>query len=137
MQESSTAASSSEHELERSSEKARIFSAAVCFAGVFSFSYFLSEIIAMPLLWYYPLQRRWELSITPSAGLMMGWYGKVLLSLLLATLFSAALYIVLRSRRRTLPDGVQGFLDLLSMSSVVFVLYYIARSLAYRVPGGP
>ena len=121
----------------QNAEKSRRFSAGVCFCFVYSFSYFFTEVVTVPLFWYFPLQRRWEFALQPSEGLLMGWYGKVLFSLLIASICSGALYSVLRWRRRQLSPALQGLLDLSAMSSTLFVLYYIARSLAYRVPGGP
>ena len=115
-------------------EKSRRFSAGTCFVMLYASSYFLTELISVPLLWYFPLQRRWEWALTPSDGLLMGWYGKVLFSWLLASLGAGLLYAGLRWQRKILPAGVQGLLDLGAMSSVLFVLYYIARSLAYRIP---
>ncbi len=111
------------------------FSVAVLFVWLYAGSYLLTEWIPVPLVWYFPLEQRWEMAIHPSAGLKMGWYGKVLVSLLSASLGALLLAAFLRWSQRELPEGLQGFLDLCAMSTVVFALLYIARSLSYRVVG--
>jgi len=111
------------------------FSVCVLFVWAYAGSYLLTEWIPVPLLWYFPLEHRWEFALNPSDGLKMGWYGKVLLSLLTASLGALLMAAFFRWSERELPDGVQGFLDLSAMSTVVFLLFYIARSLSYRVVG--
>lgn len=107
-----------------------LYTLAVCFSFLYAMSYFVTEIVQAPLLWYYPLEHRWAWGSKPPPGLMMGWYGKVLLSFALALVGTGALALVLR--RREPGPAVQGLLDLAAMSTIVFVLYYIARNLAYK-----
>lgn len=110
------------------------YAIAVSFCLLYSFCYFLTELIPLPMFWYYPLEHRWVYGATNlPKGLMMGWYGKVLLCLLIATAGSGLLALTLKLTRRELPAQLQGLLDLAMMSSVLFALYYIARSMAYRV----
>lgn len=111
------------------------FSVAVFFVWLYAGAYLLTEWIVLPLPWYFPLEHRWEMAAYPSTGLKMGWYGKVLICLLLASLGALLLAGFLRWSQRELPPGLQGFLDLSAMSTVVFVMFYIARSLSYRVIG--
>ena len=115
------------------SSKANTYAVAVCFTFVYALSYFATEVLPTPLLWYYPLENTWLYGGNPPPGLMMGWYGKVLLSLVLAALGSGLLWAGLRLTRREPGPNLLGLLDLAAISSVIFVLYYIARSLAYRV----
>lgn len=112
--------------------RTQIYAVAVCFCLFYAFSYFATEILPAPLFWYYPLERKWVYGSNVPPGLMMGWYGKVLLSLLIAALAAGTLALGLKLTRRELSPALQGLLDLSTMSMVIFVLYYIARSLAYR-----
>lgn len=106
---------------------------AVSFAGIYTLTYLLTELIPVPLLWYFPLERRWEYTLTPSAGLVMGWYGKVLFCLGLALLSTALLALGLKLSRRDSPQGLQGLLELGTMASVLLTLYYLAYTLSQRV----
>ncbi|MGV3523985.1 MAG: hypothetical protein ACO1RX_07160 [Candidatus Sericytochromatia bacterium] len=106
---------------------------AVGFAGIYTLTYFLTELIPVPLLWYFPLERRWEYTLTPSTGLVMGWYGKVLFCLGLALLSTALLALGLKFSRRPSPQGLQGLLELGTMASVLLTLYYLAYTLSQRV----
>ena len=56
-----------------------IYALAVCFAFFYALSYFVTEIVPAPLLWYYPLERRWDFAVE-AVGLAMDWYGRCLLS---------------------------------------------------------
>lgn len=109
------------------------FSVAVCFVFLYSLSYFATELLKVPLFWYYPTEHRWVFAESPPAGLMMGWYGKVLFSLMFAGLGAGLLALGLKLSRRELPAGLQGFLDLATMCMVLFTLYYLANSLAHRI----
>ena len=109
------------------------YAVAVAFVFLYALSYFATEIVQAPLLWYFPLEQRWLYATHPGSGLVMGWYGKVLLSFMIAGLGAALLALGLKLGRRELGAALQGLLDLAAISMVVFVLYYIARSLAYRV----
>lgn len=114
--------------------KQSLYAIAVSFCGVYAFAYFITEIVPVPLLWYYPLERSWAYgtgNLPP--GLMMGWYGKVLFCLVVASLVSGLLAASLKLSQRELPPAAQSLLDLAAMSSVLFALYYIARSMAYRM----
>jgi len=110
-------------------DKQRTFSLAVGFSFSYCLTYFLSLLLPLPLLWYLPLERRWSFGWAPTSGLIMGWYGIILLSLGTALLTTCLLYGLLRWRGRPLAASGQGFLDLCLMSAVVFTLYFIARSL--------
>ena len=109
-----------------------LYALAVCFCFFYAASYFLTELIQAPLLWYYSLDRIWVYGSSPPPGLKMGWYGKVLLSLLIAAVGTGSLAAGLRLSRREVGPQLQGLLDLAAMSTIVFVMYYIARSLAYK-----
>ena len=111
-------------------ESAYILALALLVLG-FAGSYFATELFAAPLLWYFPLEHRWELSATPSAGLKMGWYGKVLLSALIG--FGLSGLGLTLARLKALPNQVPIFVQMAAMGSTLFALYYFAKSMAYRV----
>lgn len=114
-------------------KRSHLATLAVGFAGVYTLAYFLTELIPVPLLWYFPLERRWEYTLTPSAGLVMGWYGKVLFCLLLALVSNLLLALGLKFSRRSSPPALQGLLELGCMASILLTLYYLAYTLSQRV----
>lgn len=111
----------------------QVFSLTVAMVFFYAFSYYLTDVIPTPLLWYFPLEHRWEFALSPSQGLAMGWYGKVLFCLGLTALGTSLMAFVLKLKRGGIKPGAQALFDLLAMSSVLFVLYFMARSLALRV----
>ncbi|MGE3723939.1 MAG: hypothetical protein AB7I41_00195 [Candidatus Sericytochromatia bacterium] len=96
----------------------------------FSGSYFLSEIFPFPLWWYYPLDQHWEFGIVTSQGLRMGWYGKLLLSVIFSLGVSFFASLGLRFMPSDPPEALVDFLTLASMGMTLFLLYYIARILS-------
>lgn len=96
---------------------------------LFSGSYLFTEILPAPLWWYYPLEQRWEFGIQTSPGLRMGWYGKILLSSLVALSFTGLVCMGLYLWRKTPALALRHWVNLATMSMIVFVLYYLARSL--------
>lgn len=101
---------------------------------VFGFAslYFLSELFPVPLFWYFPLENRWEWAVTPGPGLKMGWYGKVLFCLVGSGFLALIGGLVARIKTRSLT-AFQTLAEMAAMGSVLFVLYYLAKSMAYRV----
>lgn len=114
-------------------KREQIYALVVCFVFLYAASYYFSGVLPVPMFWYFPLDRHWEWTLQPSAGLKMGWYGKVLCSWGVGLVGTALLALYLRWRQRSLSASVQGLWDLLAMTSVVFALYYLAHSLALRV----
>ena len=98
----------------------------VCFSGC----YFLTEIIPIPLWWYYPLDQHWEFGLITTPGLKMGWYGKLLNCVSFSLILSGLGWVILRQTDRVLSETIRAILDLTAMSISVFTLYYIARSLS-------
>ncbi len=102
-----------------------------CFVFIYSLSYLLTEIFPIPNLWYYPVARQWAWGITPPEGLKMGWYGKVLWSVVSATGLTGiwALCWPLWKKRH---GFWLAFFDLWAMATTSYLLFYIARSLSTR-----
>jgi len=113
--------------------KQQVFSLTVFMVFLYAMAYYLTDIIPTPIFWYFPLEHRWEFALTPSQGLVMGWYGKVFICCLFALLGTGILALIFRLKQQAFSPAVQAFFDLLAMSSVIFVLYFLARSLALRV----
>ena len=101
------------------------------FVFAYSLSYFLTEILPVPNLWYYPVLRHWEWGANPSAGLKMGWYGKVLWSCGLSS-FLTLVWGLLWPLWKKHADFWNSLFDLGAMASTVYVLFYIARVLSTR-----
>ena len=101
------------------------------FVLVYSLSYFLTEILPYPNLWYYPVLRRWEFGFNPSAGLKMGWYGKVLWSVSVSMLWSMLWALLWPLWKKHASFWLACF-DLGAMASTLYVLFYIARVLSTR-----
>jgi hypothetical protein len=98
----------------------------ICFSG----SYFLTEIIPVPLWWYYPLDQHWEFGLLTTPGLRMGWYGKVFTCLIFSLSLSGLGWLILSQTDRVIPVNARILIDLTALSVCVFTLYYIARSLS-------
>lgn len=111
----------------------RLFSACLLFVWLFNAIYFLTELAPFPNLWYFPLEQRWQWAAVPDAGLKMGWYGKVLIAMGLATGGAVGLWGLLKWGQRQLPAALQDFLAISAMGLTLFTLYYLAHSMAYRV----
>lgn len=101
------------------------------FVFVYCLCYFLTEVLPYPNLWYYPVLRRWEWGLNPSEGLKMGWYGKVLWSLVSATGFTGLWALTWPLWKKRATFWLQ-FFDLGAMAATVYVLFYIARVLSTR-----
>jgi hypothetical protein len=75
---------------------------AVCAAIVaFDLGFLSPSFVSVPVLWYLPLLRRWELVLRPD-GLAMDWYGRLLLGGLLG---AATLLLGSLARRRAPSDS--------------------------------
>lgn len=101
------------------------------FVFAYSLSYFLTEILPYPNLWYYPVLRRWEWGVSPSEGLKMGWYGKVLWSCGISSLLTLG-WALLWPLWKKHADFWLSLFDLGAMASTVYILFYIARVLSTR-----
>lgn len=109
------------------------YSLTVWFCFVYTLAYFVTEFVRAPIWWYYPVAHQWFYGSTPAPGVMMGWYGKVLLCLEIALPLTGLAALGLRLSRRELPAEAQGLLDLATMATVVLTLFHLANSLAHRV----
>jgi hypothetical protein len=63
----------------------RVFAALLAARAIFGLVYIAVAVGRLPILWYHPLERSWELAGRPS-GFAMGWYGTTLAALLAAAL---------------------------------------------------
>lgn len=106
------------------------FPIAAAFVCAYSLFYFLAEIVAFPLWWYYPLEHRWAFAWSPDAGLPMGWYGRLGLCALAGVASAGITALFLRWRPQSHQQSAWALLDLSAMAVTVFALYYIARVLA-------
>ena len=75
----------------------RIFVAFLVARGVFGLALLGASLRRFPILWYYPLQRRWAFEVAPQ-GLGMGWYGATLFALAVALASGAFVVAAFRSR---------------------------------------
>lgn len=102
-----------------------------------SLAFVLPSFLKVPVLWYYPLQRRFALETLPSA-LAMDWYGRSLLALVAGLLIGALAYAV--CRRREGGEGKEGadrtptLFVLWAATATVFAMASCAYQLALREP---
>jgi hypothetical protein len=61
----------------------RVFAGILAARAIFGLVYLSVAAGRLPILWYHPLERSWELTSHP-AGLAMGWYGTTLAALVAA-----------------------------------------------------
>jgi hypothetical protein len=101
---------------------------ALCFGSTYTLTYLLCQLLPLPLLWYLPLERRWVFGWPPTEGLIMGWYGMLLNSMVIGLLCSALLFGWQRLRPPADTSG-RHLGDLCLMAVVIFSLFFIARSL--------
>lgn len=93
--------------------------------------YFLTELVQFKIWWYFPLNHRWEYAITPSEGLKMGWYGKLIFCFMYSIPLSLMSFLLFKTFKFKSKE-TQVILDLLTLSSVLFTLYFMAFSMATR-----
>jgi hypothetical protein len=106
------------------------FPIAAAFVCTYSLVYFLAEIEAVPLWWYYPLEHRWAFAWTPDPGLPMGWYGRLFLCMLAGSGSAGITALYFHWRPNSHRQEAWALLDLSAMATTLFALYYIARVLA-------
>lgn len=84
------------------------------------------------VLWYYPLEHRWALEITPE-GLAMDWYGRTLVAGVLAIV---AYFVALALARRSKPLGQRGHTlwTAWMATAVLLAMALYAHQLATRRP---
>lgn len=61
----------------------RVFAGILAARAIFGLVFLSVAVGRLPILWYHPLERSWELGSHP-AGLAMGWYGTTLAALVAA-----------------------------------------------------
>lgn len=112
--------------------QARALLIALCAGDIASsLAFVLPGFVKIPVLWYYPLQRRFALEALPSA-LAMDWYGRSLLAILAGLLIAALAYAVCRRRE---GDGrVPALFVLWAATATVFAMASCAYQLALREP---
>lgn len=106
--------------------KQQVFSLAVCFCLVYTLAYLITEMVQVPIFWYYPKTQVWFWGLNPPAGLKMGWFGKVFFAIGLASVVAATLAMIYKVFKWQPGEDLQGFLDLAMMSSLLFTMYFIA-----------
>lgn len=109
---------------------------ALMFAGsiatiVFALTFAYPAYDPVPVLWYYPLERRWALEVGATA-LAMDWYGRCLLAAVVAAASTAALYPL--GRRLRLRDGAFRILTAWALTATLLVMGFYAWTLARRDP---
>lgn len=67
---------------------ARVFAAFLVARAVAGLVYLAVSLGGSPVPWYFPLERRWEITARP-AGLAMGWFGVTALAIAAAALAGA------------------------------------------------
>lgn len=98
----------------------------------FEAAYLLSELVPVPVWWYFPLEHRWEWLSSPGSGLGMGWYGKVLLCLGVGGSLGGMAYGWMAWWRRPIPHEWFGLLDASVISLTLFDLYFMVKTLVGR-----
>ncbi len=84
------------------------------------------------LFWYYPLERRWALEIKPSS-LAMDWYGRCLLSTLVALIVFAIIQVIAR-RLRPLTRRGHNLWAAWMVTATLLAMSLYAYQLATRNP---
>jgi hypothetical protein len=95
---------------------------------VFCWSFAFLLLHPMPTLWYYPLEHRWAWE-THSTGFAMDWYGRTLVSIMVAGLGGAMSWGILRRRAPLSPEIQDGWMGALVVSIVFVVLVIVVTSL--------
>ena len=98
---------------------------------VFCWSFAFLLLHPMPTLWYYPLEHRWAWETQPS-GLAMDWYGRTLVSIMVAGLGGALSWGILRRRAPLYPEIQDGWMGALVVSIVFVVLVIVVTSLGHH-----
>ena len=71
----------------------RVFAGILAARAIFGLVYLSIAVGRLPILWYHPLERTWELAGHP-AGVSMGWYGTTLAALVAAAVGGALTFAV-------------------------------------------
>jgi len=101
-------------------------------AIAFALSFAWPAYAPTSVFWYYPLERRWALEVKPS-GLAMDWYGRCLLSTLIAVVAFAVVHLVAR-RLRPLTRRGHGLWAAWMVTAVLLAMALYASQLAMRNP---
>jgi hypothetical protein len=102
--------------------------AAIAFALSFAFPAYNP----ISLFWYYPLERRWALETRPSA-LAIDWYGRCLLSAVVAIVAFAVIQVIAR-RLRPLTSRGHNLWAAWMVTAVLLAMSLYAYQLAARNP---
>jgi prolipoprotein diacylglyceryltransferase len=106
---------------------------ALCAAAIgFALGFAWPAYAATSLFWYYPLERRWALEVRPST-LAIDWYGRCLLSTLIAAAAFGLVYLVAR-RLRPLTRRAYNLWAAWMVTAVLLAMSLYAYQLASRVP---
>lgn len=109
--------------------------AAACLGTIaFCIAFVVPQFTGQAVLWYFPLERNWELT-TPPATLAIDFYGRLLQGVLVAAVTVAlTLAITRRLKTQKLPQKAASLLAAWAIAFVVLVMMYYAWTLAFRVP---
>lgn len=107
--------------------------AALCAAAIgFALSFAWPAYAATSVFWYYPLERRWAFEVKPSS-LAIDWYGRCLLSALVAAAAFAIVYFIAR-RLRPLTSRGHNLWAAWMVTAVLLAMSLYAYQLATRNP---
>jgi hypothetical protein len=109
--------------------------AAACIGTIaFCVAFVLPQFTEHAVLWYYPLDRAWELTARPE-GLAMDFYGRTLQGIVAwGIAVVASLAITRRVRTERLSQRMASLLAAWAIAFVVLVMIYYAWTLAFRLP---
>lgn len=109
--------------------------AATCIGTIaFAIAFVVPQFTGQAVLWYFPLDRGWDLTSKPD-GLAMDFYGRLLQGVLVAAVaIAATLVVTARLKTEKLPPKVASLLAAWAVAFVVLVMLYYAWTLAFRVP---
>jgi len=114
-------------------ERAQAIYVALSGAAIaFALSFAWPAYSATSVFWYYPLERRWALEIRPSS-LAMDWYGRCLLSSLVALVVFAVIQVIARRLRPLTSRGYNLWAAWMVTATLLSMSLY-AYQLATRNP---
>lgn len=113
--------------------RAQALYAALCAAAIgFALSFAWPAYAATRLFWYYPLERRWAFEVKPST-LAIDWYGRCLLSTIVAAGAFGLVYFIARRLRPLTGRGFNLWAAWM-VTAVLLSMSLYAYQLATRNP---